>query len=184
MSKNIDFFRGLIDAGHGGKDPGAVNRVVGITESDVALAIAKEVRKCFKSKKRKFKFTRTSDVYVDLNDRWEMANAWDADLVLCIHLNSTIDSKVRGCEVYHLGNNDKDLAKKISARISKSLKIPNRGAKEHAFAMTKYPNCRAVLIEVDFISNNTFAKKCKKKAYIKKIAKAIYKGVRDYEKQH
>lgn len=47
--------------------------------------------------------------------------------------------------------------------------------------MTKYPTMPAVLIEIDYISNNVFAKNCKRKEYIKKIAKAIYVGFREWE---
>ena len=101
--------------------------------------------------------------------------------MLCIHCNDSKDKSVRGTEVWHYGANDKYLAEVLSRKISKSLGVPNRGRKEHGFAMTYYPTMPAVLIEIDFISNNTFAKLCKKKAYIKQIAKAIYDGVRECE---
>lgn len=172
----------FIDPGHGGKDSGAYNGHVKIKESTVALKVAKALRKKFKSKERKFKFSRRTDRYVDLNSRWRKANKWGADLSLCIHCNSTITKYTRGTECYYDGANDKLLATYISAELADALGIQNRGAKEYPWAMTKYPSMPAVLIEIDFISNNVFAEKCRKKAYINKIAEAIYKGVRKWEK--
>lgn len=172
----------FIDAGHGGKDSGAYNYHVKMKESDVALKVAKALRKKFKSEKRKFKFSRKTDKFVDLNKRWQMANKWGADLSLCIHCNSTTGEYVRGTEVYYEGANDKKLAEIISKELADGLNIQNRGAKDYPWAMTKYPKMPAVLIEIDFISNDTFARKCKDKKYINKIAELIYKGVRKWEK--
>lgn len=179
----IKFKRIFMDPGHGGEDSGTYNSTIKAKESDVALKVAKEVRKLFTSKKRKFKFSRKIDKKVELNSRWRKARDWNADLVLCIHCNSWKDKSVRGTEVWHYGENDKHLAEVLSSKISKSLGVPNRGRKEHGFAMTYYPTMPAVLIEIDFISNDDFAKQCKKKEYIKQIAKAIYDGVRAVENE-
>lgn len=169
----------FIDPGHGGRDSGAKNSAVKVKESTVALKVAKQVKNLFKNekKKHKFKFSRKTNKKVELNSRWQKANAWGADISLCIHCNSSDDKSVRGAEVFYYGSNDKALAENISKFLSRDLGINNRGAKEYPWAMTKYPKMPAVLIETDFISNNTFAKACKKKKYIKKIASAIYKGV-------
>ena len=157
----MKFFKIFLDAGHDGKDPGAINQMIRnlfgyIKESVYVLRIAKQLRKCFTSEKRKFKFSRRINKYVDLNKRWKMANDWGADLSLSIHLNSSDTKSVRGTEVYYWKDSDKGLAAAISKSLSKGLGITNRGAKKHAFARTQYP--KSGLIHCSF--KNIFQFNC------------------------
>lgn len=177
----MKFKKVFLDPGHGGRDSGAYNGTIKIKESTVALKVCKRLNKLLKKDGRKTKFSRKIDKTVDLNSRWRKANSWGADLSLCVHCNSSPDKTVRGCEVFHYGSNDRELAKAISSTVSKKLEIFNRGKKEYGWAMTRYPSMPAVLIEIDFISNDVFAKNCKKKEYINKIAKAIYEGMKSVE---
>ena len=74
-----------IDAGHGGKDPGAVNGSK--HEAVAALAIAKKVGFLLKNRGHQIKYTRSSDKFVELADRCKISNAFDADVFVSIHLN-------------------------------------------------------------------------------------------------
>lgn len=93
----------VIDAGHGGKDPGAVSKIV--KEKDVVLSIALKlgayIEKYFP--KVKVIYTRKTDVFIPLNRRSEIANKNKADLFISIHANANNNSKIRGTETYTLG---------------------------------------------------------------------------------
>jgi len=93
----------VIDAGHGGKDPGAVSKIV--KEKDVVLGIALKlgayIEKYFP--KVKVIYTRKTDVFIPLNRRSEIANQNKADLFISIHANANNNSKIRGTETYTLG---------------------------------------------------------------------------------
>ena len=77
----------VIDLGHGGHDPGAIG-VNTIHESDVALAIGKELNELLNGYELEVKFTRLSNVYLSLSERAKIANDYKADYFFSIHFNS------------------------------------------------------------------------------------------------
>lgn len=93
----------VIDAGHGGKDPGAVSKIV--NEKDVVLSIALKlgayIEKYFPEVK--VIFTRETDVFIALDRRSEIANQNKADLFISIHANANDNTEIRGTETYTLG---------------------------------------------------------------------------------
>ena len=96
-------FTVVIDAGHGGKDPGAVGAT--LKEKDINLRVALALGKLLEKEKGiKVVYTRKTDVFVDLNERANIANRNKADLFLSIHTNASAGSKsVTGTESYTLG---------------------------------------------------------------------------------
>jgi N-acetylmuramoyl-L-alanine amidase len=92
----------VIDAGHGGKDPGAIGPN-GLKEKDVALSIAKRLKAKLESKMNcKVLLTRTTDKFLELDERTMFANSVNADLFVSVHLNASRDRKARGVETYFL----------------------------------------------------------------------------------
>ena len=96
-------FTVVIDAGHGGKDPGAVGAK--LKEKDINLRVALALGKLLeKEKDLKVVYTRKTDVFVDLNERANIANRNKADHFVSIHTNASAGSKtVKGTESYTLG---------------------------------------------------------------------------------
>lgn len=95
-----------IDAGHGGKDPGAIGKR-GVKEKNVTLAVATQLAKYVNSNPR-FKGTliRTKDVFVDLDKRSEIARSHKADILISIHADSVASgNSARGASVWVLSNN-------------------------------------------------------------------------------
>ena len=92
-----------IDAGHGGKDPGAISGR--LREKDITLAIALKLGKMVSNTYPDMKvvYTRTKDVAVDLRERGKIANKAKAQLFISIHVNKFAKSSVRGVETYVLG---------------------------------------------------------------------------------
>ena len=95
----------VIDAGHGGKDPGAIGKKA--KEKDITLAVAKKVGAKIKQQNPDVKvyYTRTTDVFVELMERANIANRNDADLFISIHCNSVAKSpKTGGAETFIMGD--------------------------------------------------------------------------------
>jgi len=91
----------VIDPGHGGKDPGAT--AYGLKEKDIVLSIAKKIGQELESKYGyEVEFTRTTDVFIPLEERTAIANTLNADLFLSIHINAHPDASIGGIETYYL----------------------------------------------------------------------------------
>jgi len=95
----------VIDAGHGGKDPGAIGKKA--YEKDIALAIALKLGKYIEKNIDDIEiiYTRTTDVFIELHRRAEIANSNKADLFISIHANSNKSSKPKGTSTYVMGLN-------------------------------------------------------------------------------
>ena len=104
----------MIDAGHGGKDPGAL--AYGVREKNITLALAKKVGARLKKKGLKVLYTRTNDTFVSLEKRTALANAQKADLFVSIHVNASRNKKLHGLETYSLNMAKTKNAKRVAAR--------------------------------------------------------------------
>ena len=94
----------VIDAGHGGKDPGARGKI--INEKSINLSVALKLGKLISCKHSDVKivYTRSTDKFVELDERAEIANRNKADLFISIHTNSVAKgNQAKGTETYTLG---------------------------------------------------------------------------------
>ncbi|AWI49980.1 N-acetylmuramoyl-L-alanine amidase [Actinobacillus porcitonsillarum] len=96
----------VIDAGHGGKDPGAIGKTLGIKEKEVTLSISKELKALLDADPNfKAVMTRNSDVFIQLPERTEIARKNKANYLVSIHADSSpISSEVKGASVWVLSN--------------------------------------------------------------------------------
>ena len=120
LSVSSKDFTVVIDAGHGGKDPGAVSANGKVYEKDVTLKVALMVGESIAKSHPEVKvlYTRKTDVFVGLNDRARMANKADADLFISIHVNAAQNRSAKGAETYTLGIEE--------ARTERNLDIAKR----------------------------------------------------------
>jgi N-acetylmuramoyl-L-alanine amidase len=106
----------VIDAGHGGKDPGAIG-ASGLIEKDVVLDIAKRLRDLMQQEPQwRVTLTRDSDVFIPLEERPAIANAKGADLFVSIHANAAERSDVYGIETYFLDLASDEQSMRLAAR--------------------------------------------------------------------
>ena len=105
----------VIDAGHGGKDPGALGD--GVHEKDLTLAAAKALKRRLERDGRyQVVLTRSGDRFVPLEERVQIARQADADLFISLHADAGSDPGVRGATVYTLSDKGSDrVARKVFA---------------------------------------------------------------------
>jgi len=112
----------VIDAGHGGVDPGAISPTSGLREKDVTLRIAKAIRdELLKSGRVRVALTREDDRFLVLQERYGIARKLHADLFISIHCDSVGAGEASGASVYTLSEvaSDKEAAK-LAARENKA----------------------------------------------------------------
>lgn len=112
----------VLDAGHGGHDPGAVSPHGGDREKDVTLAITRAVRaELLKSGRVRVALIRDSDVFLVLQERYGIARKMDADLFISIHADSAPSPDASGATVYTLSEVASDReAQRLAARENRS----------------------------------------------------------------
>ncbi|MBJ8349041.1 GBS Bsp-like repeat-containing protein [Streptococcus zalophi] len=188
-----------LDAGHGGRDPGAA--YFGHSEKELTTIMQNLVRQRLEKEGYKVVTTRESeDVYVDLLDRSKKSNASNSDLFLSMHFNASVNSNISGIEtymyqyyqeypsrinkIYH--NNPERLARSqvlanaIQSETVKRTGAPDRGVRRETFAVLRETTAPAVLVELGYLSNRSENNKVSQSAYQVKLADGIVAGIKRY----
>ncbi len=196
-----------LDPGHGGKDPG--NQVGSSQEKQHTLLLAKEVRAQLARAGLKATLTRSTDSFVELPARPELAKRRSADLFVSLHFNAAEASRntVHGAEVYCLtpagasstnargegegggwfaGNRHNEqnlyLAYQVQKALTQNLAAEDRGVRRARFAVLRDAVMPAVLIEAGFLSHPVEGRQIVTAAYRRKMAHAIVEGLLAYKR--
>ncbi|MGM7635204.1 N-acetylmuramoyl-L-alanine amidase [Bacillus sp. Hm123] len=171
-----------LDAGHGGRDAGAVGN--GALEKEFALTLALWTGKYLVDHYIcKVSYSRTTDTFVELSDRATMANEAGADYFISFHVNSSTNSSANGFESYRYpGTQGKTLQLQSAIHeavmsFMKSHGIKDRQMKESNFAVLRETNMSAVLGENLFISSPEEAKLLKDQSFLSGVAQAYAEGI-------
>ncbi len=177
----------MLDAGHGGSDPGAIGELDGekINEKDLTLSITKKVKAILEANGYSTSMTRTGDTLPSLSERPEQANEENCALFVSIHINSAAATEAHGTETYYSEeNNDdsygitsKEFAENIQEGMLKYMKSSDRGVRMANWAVIRKSNMPAILLEVGFISNEDELEKMCSDDYQNKVATGIAEGI-------
>lgn len=138
VPKNLNkekVLRVCIDAGHGGKDPGANYRGIA-KEKELNLIVAKELEKLLKkNKKIEIKMTRKDDTFIPLGTRAKIANDFKADIFVSIHANAAPNKKAKGFEVYFRSDKASDKEAAYTAALeNEALNYEEKGVGSITYA--------------------------------------------------
>jgi len=143
----------VIDAGHGGKDCGALRG--NITEKAINLDVCNKLKSILEKKGYKVYMTRTDDTYISLEDRTIFTEGINPAAFVSVHVNSCNAESPRGIETHYYHDNSLDLADAVHKNLIR--KIPNttnRGLLKSRFYVINHTTVPAILVEIGFISNN------------------------------
>ena len=192
-SKDI---RVVIDAGHGGFDPGKVG-INKILEKDINLSIAVKLKKLLAFHGINVIMTRDEDVDLspgsgsaqerkqkDMKERVKIINSGAAVFGISIHQNSFTQSSIKGAQVfyYHDSGAGKILAETLQDYLKETLNDGNHrlAMANNTYYLLKESKCPLVIVECGFLSNPGEAKKLCDDEYQNKVAWAIHLGVLNY----
>lgn len=176
----------VIDPGHGGCDPGACNRGMGLREKDLTLDISHRLAKLLREMGWNVVMTRTEDRDVtwayspdraELQARADVANVNNADLFISIHCNASTSSSLNGSSIHWCKEIDYALAQSMKGLLGKTLRLQDRGLYRDNFYVLSHTIMPAVLIETAFISNYNDASKLTDKAFRQGVVSAIAQGL-------
>jgi len=184
----------VVDAGHGGIDPGA-NRP-GVLEKDINMAIALALKDTLNQYGAKVVLSRQTDVELspecdnekvrgryhrDLAARVEMVEESDADLFISIHANAVANGKRHGAEVFYDAKSEagKTLANTIQAELC-NVTQTTRTAKTADYFVLRRNKIPAALVEVGYITNMEERMALQTPDYQRKLAEAIAAGIYNY----
>ncbi len=184
----------VIDAGHGGADPGKVG-TNGALEKDINLEIAKKLQQFLEMADVEVILTRDSDAGLydenasnkkvqDMKRRVEIIEEAKPVMTVSIHQNSYHEEYVHGAQTFYYENSDqsKELAEQIQQMLLEKVDKDNtRSAKSNdSYYLLKKTSSPIVIVECGFLSNNEEALKLESDYYQEKIAWAIHLGILQY----
>ncbi len=179
----------IIDAGHGGKDPGHLSHSKShMPEKEINLIIANYVGSYIEKYLHNVKvvYSRKSDKYLSLDSRVDLANEKNADYFLSIHCNGNPKKSIYGTESHihdFSAKRSYGLAKEIERQFSKRAGRNSRGVKNnedraHSLQVLKFTEMSSVLVECGFLTNATEANYLNSKHGQEILASAIFRAFR------
>jgi N-acetylmuramoyl-L-alanine amidase len=142
----------VVDAGHGGKDNGAYRRFGG-AEKVATLDVAKRLDRKLRESQLRTVMTRSSDVFIPLDERVVIENSQKNSIFVSIHFNDSRRRGIRGFETYYHSANSVDLANRIQQKLMTIPHSANRGVHRANFRVLRKAIYPAVLVECGFLSN-------------------------------
>lgn len=185
----------ILDAGHGGEDPGAISN--GVIEKNINLSITVKLKDMFTLTDAQVVLTRSddrmlygSDVIIskktdDLLNRAEYAAQNDGRIFVSLHCNKFSMASQKGLQTFYSQNNNdsKLLADKIQTSVRQLIMPQNKRLikpEDGNILILQKAKCAAVLVECGFISNESEANALSDNEYQAKLAYAIYWGILNY----
>lgn len=173
----------VVDAGHGGRDPGAVSPN-GTKERDVVLRASLILKQKLENAGFKVYLTRERDNYVKLYDRAGIANQLPADIFISVHANAAKNTAAKGIETLYapdISRNNKALARAIQDQLIDKTNATDRGIVSRPdLVVTRETEMSAVLVELGFLTNSDEEIRLLSEAYLEKCAESIVEGIIDF----
>lgn len=175
----------LLDAGHGGSDPGAMGVAGsgGPAEADLNLAVTGAVKYRLEQLGATVALTRRDDSQLSLYDRVEIATAVRPDIFLSIHHNSGVltgnMNQARRMECYYYEESSRPFAEALMARLPDAVARPGTEPEQARYYVTRQTGNPAVLLEVGFMVNPLEYEECTDRVTILRTACAVAEAVLD-----
>lgn len=179
--RKMDEIKVIIDPGHGEDDSGAA--AGGKTEKDFVLSVSLKIQQKLKNHKHiKIQMTRTKDVFLELQERVNIAQKAKADAFISIHANSAVNGSATGTETFYTRPNSLSLATIVHKHLIAATKLRDRGVKKGNFHVIRETTMPAILLEVGFISNSNDRAALFDPVFQDNVAERVAMGLCEYFK--
>src|SRR6266536_2354826 len=166
----------VVDAGHGGKDNGAYRRFGG-AEKIATLDVAQRLNRKLRESELKTVMTRSSDVFIPLDERVAIENSQKNAIFVSIHFNDSRRRGIHGFETYYHSGDSFDLANRIQGKLMTIPHSTNRGVHTANFRVLRLAYYPAVLVECGFLSNRSEGNQARDWEYRELLADRIAEAI-------
>ena len=168
----------VIDAGHGGSDTGAIQQ--NIYEKNLNLPVALKVKDILQQKGYNVLLTRSTDVYLSLQERVDYTINNKADIFVSIHANSCAKPEISGIETHYYKNIDYELAQNVHNSMMRYVTTEDRGLFKSKLYVIRNNDIPSILLEMGFMTNGKELDDMQTEKRQDATAKAIAEGIINY----
>lgn len=166
----------VVDAGHGGRDSGAVRRY-GPAEKVITLDVAQRLNRKLRESQFRTVMTRSGDVFVPLDQRVAIGNKQQNSIFVSVHFNDARRRGINGFETYYSSPYARSLAQRIQRKLLTLPRATNRGVKTANFRVLRNAVYPSVLVECGFLSNRKEAAQARSASYRDLLADKISEAI-------
>jgi len=171
----------MLDAGHGGSDPGAIG-VTGVYEKGIALEVTLKLAKALRTRGYQVILSRDTDRFVSLGQRADLCNETLPMIFVSLHANWIDDPTFTGVMTFHFegASQAQVLAHTVQRNLVSSTGAVNRQVRTANFFVLRETVVPAVLVEVGFLTNTQEEYKLRDPLYQKRIVDGLAQGIGEY----
>jgi N-acetylmuramoyl-L-alanine amidase len=166
----------VVDAGHGGHDRGGVP-YQRIGEKGMTLDVSLRLKRVLEARGYRVIMTRTSDVFIPLGTRVNIANSYRGATFVSVHFNSSRRAGANGVETYYYRSDSASLAASIHRNVVAGAPTENRGIRRRGFFVLRRTRVPSVLVECGFLTNPEEGRLAQSPAYRQQLAERIARGI-------
>lgn len=171
----------VIDAGHGGRDSGAVSADNSIFEKDITLSTAILLRNRLQDAGANVILSRSSDEFVSLDDRVITGHNYQADLFISLHYDAIeVANSMSGTTTYYYSESNLELANTVNRYLAQLGPLNNNGVRHGNYYVLRANNQPSILLELGYMNSDIDIQHIDTLAYQSTIVEAVYQALREY----
>lgn len=171
----------VIDAGHGGRDSGAVSSDNSIFEKDITLSTAILLRNRLQDAGANVILSRSSDEFVSLDDRVITGHNYQADLFISLHYDAIeVANSMSGTTTYYYSESNLELANTVNRYLAQLGPLKNNGVRHGNYYVLRANKQPSILLELGYMNSDIDIQHIDTLAYQSTIVEAVYQALREY----
>lgn len=171
----------VIDAGHGGRDSGAVSADNSIFEKDITLSTAILLRNRLQDAGANVILSRSSDEFVSLDDRVITGHNYQADLFISLHYDAIeVANSMSGTTTYYYSESNLELANTVNRYLAQLGPLKNNGVRHGNYYVLRANKQPSILLELGYMNSDIDIQHIDTLAYQSTIVEAVYQALREY----
>lgn len=171
----------VIDAGHGGYDPGAISSNETILEKDITLSTAMLLKNRLQDAGTNVILTRDIDEFVSLDQRVLTSHGHNADLFISLHYDAVEQANsMSGTTTYYYSDANLELANTVNRYLSQNAPLENNGVRLGNYYVLRANQQPSILLELGYMNHSLDIQHINTQAYQSTVVEAIYQALREH----